>query len=82
MKETQMAGRKITLLDLAKDVVELGGQALSKLDEMIGREILKAETEATEPNNRVDNLENWLFLAKQKIEEINSCLDRLSLRFG
>jgi len=82
MKETQMAGSKITLLDLAVDINESAGQALSKLGEMVGRRFFEEEKETIEPGNRVDDMEGLLFSIRAQIWEINSCLDRLSQRFG
>jgi len=74
---------EVTLLDLVKAVNELAGQALSKLDKIVGREIPEEEEKGMlEPESRVDEVERRLDSIRIQISEINFCLDRLNQRFG
>ena len=78
-----MENGEVTLLDLVKAVNELAGQALSKLDKIVGREIPKEESKGIhETGSRVDEVERWLHSIRAQILEINSCLDSLNQRFG
>lgn|GEM_PF-6465723 len=77
-----MEKAEVALLGLVKEINESAGQALSKLDKIIGREIPEEEKETVEPGNRIDDMERWLDSIRVQICEINSCLDRLNQRFG
>ena len=68
-------------MGLVKEINESAGQALSKLGEVVDREIPEEEKETVEPGNRIDDMERWLHSIRAQIREINSCLDKLNQRF-
>jgi len=87
--DSKVENAEVTLLDLVKAVNELAGQALSKLDKIVDREILEEEEEKRmpEPGSQehfiwVEEMERWLRSVRVQVWEINSCLDRLNQRLG